>query len=317
MAPVLGGALYEKTGHAGVFGLASGVLALDFMMRLLIVEKKTAAKYTCLGNGETNTRDSGTRNEDGERDAGEADPLLPRGDEDTYKIRDQPGKVLRTLPILICFRDPRLVVALVMAFVQAALLALFDATIPTEATDLFGFSSLKAGLLFIAIDVPYLILGPLAGWAVDRFGTKPAAAIGFAYLVPTLVLLRLPSERPPDSSNKVILYSSLLALNGGGLAIIGSAGIVEASDVVRRYDAANPGLFGANGPYAQLYGFNSVFFSLGLTVGPLAAGALRDSVGYGNMNLVFAVMSGVTSVLAFSITGGRPAILARLIEDSR
>jgi hypothetical protein len=46
---------------------------------------------------------------------------------------------------------------------QATLLAVFNATIPTEAQDLFSFDSLKAGLLFIAVVTPYLILGPIAG----------------------------------------------------------------------------------------------------------------------------------------------------------
>lgn len=288
-------------------------------MRLLIIEKKTAAKYLLPPEGEDaiNPRD---RNQE----PSEEDPLLSTSgnnenededeDEDAYyKIQHRPGKLAQSVPILLCFRNPRLLVALLLAFVQASLLALFDATIPTEAQELFGFTSLEAGLLFIATDVPYLVLGPLAGWAVDRFGTKPAAVAGFAYLVPTLVLLRLPAAHllDDDKTGNIILYSALLALNGVGLAVIGSPSVVEASDVVQRYDRANPGFFGPNGPYAQLYGFNSVFFNLGLTVGPLVAGALRNAVGYGDMNIVFAAACGVTAVLSFLFIGGRPAVLAR------
>ena len=51
-------------------------------------------------------------------------------------------------------------------------------------SNFFGFDSLHAGLLFIALDVPYLLLGPVAGWAVDKYGTKPAAVLGFGYLGP-------------------------------------------------------------------------------------------------------------------------------------
>lgn len=297
-------------------------------MRLLIVEKKTAAKYLVSENGQTTTPED----EGDDREPAESDPLIHNTrraavenetDDDleleTYKIREEPGRVARAFPVTICFRSPRLVVALLLALVQAALLALFDATIPTEAKDLLGFSSLEAGLLFIATDVPYLILGPIAGWAVDRYGTKPAAVLGFAYLVPTLTLLRLPSEPwtggKGDRAGTVILYAALLALNGVGLAIISSPSLVEASDVVQRYQRANPGFFGPNGPYAQLYGFNSVFFNLGLTIGPLAAGALRDAVGYGNMNLVFAAVTGITAVLSFFVIGGKPAILSRVRRE--
>ncbi|KAI0862240.1 major facilitator superfamily domain-containing protein [Xylaria cubensis] len=313
LAPVIGGILYEKTGYVGVFGLGVGMLVLDFVMRLLVIEKKTAAKYSqATPNGQRNTRDSASRpDEDNEadREASEEDALLPKEDE-TYKICETPNKLIRALPILICFKNPRLSMSLCLAFVQAALLAVYDATIPTEAQSLFRFSPLKAGLIFIALDVPYLLLGPIAGWAVDRYGTKPAAVIGFGWMVPVLILLRLPSAELLPKSKNIILYCALLALNGVGLAIIGSPSVVEASSVVQKYDKANPGFFGENGPYAQLYGFNSLFFCAGLTIGPVVAGVLKDSIGYGNMNLVFAALSAVTAVLSFFIIGGTPKVLS-------
>lgn len=283
-------------------------------MRIFVIEKKVAVKYDPSFQGPQNPRDHGVRDEETESHGGsEEEPLLPKHEEDRYRILGGQNRLIRTLPILYCLSDPRLLVALLLAFVQAALLATFDATIPTEAVSLFDFDSLQAGLLFIALDIPYLILGPVAGWAVDKYGTKPAAVLGFAYLVPTLILLRLPSEHlTPDRHSNIILYSALLALNGIGLAIIGSPSIVEASDIVQKYDKANPGLFGDNGPYAQLYGFNSLVFSAGLTVGPILSGSLRDSIGYADMNIVVAAVAGVTAVLSFFFIGGRrPSILRR------
>ena len=144
--------------------------------------------------------------------------------------------------------------------------------------------------------------------AVDKYGTKPAAVIGFGYLVPVLILLRLPHE---GDKGQIILYSGLLALCGIGMAVIGSPSIVEASNVVQKYDKANPEFFGEQGPYAQLYGFNSLIFSAGLTMGPIISGALRDSIGYGNMNVVVAVIAGITSLLSFVFIGGAPRMLSR------
>lgn len=306
----MGGVLYEKTGYVGVFGVGAGMLGIDFIMRLLLIEKKTAAKYDESAQQGTNPRQYSSRGEDEE--ANEEDSLLPKKEEETYKIPDGQNKVVRAVPILYCLSDPRLLVALLLAFVQATLLATFDATIPTEAESLFGFSSLKAGLLFIALDIPYLFGGPIAGWAVDKYGTKPAAVIGFGYLVPVLALLRLPSDHIlDDTKSNIILYCALLATTGIGMAIIGSPSIVEASDVVQKYDKANPEFFGANGPYAQLYGFNSLVFSAGLTVGPILSGGLRDSIGYGNMNAVLAGITGVTAILSFIYVGGKPKLLTQ------
>lgn len=70
-------------------------------------------------------------------------------------------------------------VVLLLSFVQAATIAMFDATIPTEAKSLLKLSSLEAGLLFVALDTLYLLLGPVAGWAVDKYGTESAAVLGF------------------------------------------------------------------------------------------------------------------------------------------
>ncbi|XXH01629.1 hypothetical protein Hte_007989 [Hypoxylon texense] len=332
MAPVVGGILYDTIGYAGVFAVGAGVLGLDFCMRLLVVEKKVAAKYDDESgvvsshqneeDEEDNRRGYGTmvgsdgQEESGDpgsipEEAGESDSLLSSKDDDdeqTYKITHEPNRIVRAIPILVCFRSPRLLAGFGLAFVQAALLAVFDATVPTEAQSLFNFTSLQAGLLFIALDVPYLVMGPVGGWAVDRYGTKFAAVVGFGYLVPVLILLRLPSDRLLSGTSNIVLYCAMLALNGVGLAIIGSPSMVETSFVVMKFDKANPGFFGANGPYAQLYGFNSVAFCAGLTVGPIVAGALRSSIGYGNMNLVFAAVTALTAVASYTVIGGRPRV---------
>ncbi|KAL8868126.1 MAG: hypothetical protein Q9198_008287 [Flavoplaca austrocitrina] len=309
-APVLGGVLYKKAGYPGVFGIGFAILAIDFIMRLLLIEKKTAAKWEKQDNGtedDTNRQDDGTATgEDG--DDNEEEPLLRKKEEDNYKVPDGQSKVVRSFPILYILKDPRLLVALLLAFNQATLLATYDATIPTEAEQLFGFDSLKSGLLFIALVLPYLLLGPVAGWLVDRYGPKPAAVLGFGYLVPVLILLRLAR---PGGTPEIVSFCALLSLCGLGMAVIGSPSIVEASYVVSQYDNANPEFFGEQGPYAQLYGINSMVFSFGLTVGPLISGLLRDRIGYGNMNAVVAGLCLITAVLSVIYVGGKPNFLRR------
>ena len=302
--------MYARTGYAGVFSLGFAFLVIDFILRLLLIEKKTAARYE---EGE-NTNNRGERfnhednhNEESGDHGSEHEPLLGKHEDNAYKI-SEPPRWIRTFPIFLCLKDPRLLIAQFVSFMQATLLSIFDATIPVEAEKLYGFDSLKAGLLFVAIVLPYLLLGPIAGWAVDRYGPKPASTIGFSYLALVLTLLRLVR---PGGTAQIIQYCAQLALCGLGLALIGSPGIVEAAAVVERYYSANRELFGKNGPYAQLYGLNSMVFSLGLAVGPLFGGALSDRFGYGNMNLVIAVLCLVTAVLAFAFMGGTPQLLKR------
>lgn len=306
--------MYKKAGYGGVFGLGFALLALDFILRLLLIEKKTAASYGASGVTDGNQASIEAQNHDANNDDDEEteeDPLLKKKEENHYKITTDQPKAIRSLPILYCLQDPRLLTAQLLAFVQATLLGTFDATIPTVAEEYFGFDSLKSGLIFIALILPYLLLGPVAGWTVDRYGPKPAAVLGFGYLAPILILLRLAQ---PGGKPQIILYCGLLALCGLGLGVIGSPSIVEAAFVVQQYDKANPGFFGANGPYAQLYAINSMVFSAGLTVGPLMAGLLKDAVGYGNMNVVVAALCLITAVLSFVYIGGKPRFLKKRTE---
>ena len=324
-APVLGGVLYEKAGNSAVAALALGMLVVDFLMRVLVIEKKVAARYvnkleSCqedyihVDEHNCSNENSDAANEGSNTETlDESSPLLRKdtssgSPNDGYYIQQENRPaILRAVPILHCFRSPSLILTQVIALMQAIILAGFDATIPTHAHSLFGFTSLKASLLFVPLGLLNVIIGPIAGWAVDRFGTKPAAVIGYAYLVPALALLRIPTSEPMPQQS--ILYGGLLALCGVGMAIIGAPSTVEAGAVVDRFHKRNPEVFGEQGPYAQLYGFNSMVFSAGLSVGPLAAGHLREQIGYGNMNAVLAAMSGITAAACYVWFGGKPKLL--------
>lgn len=306
-SPICGGLLYAKAGYKGVFGVGIGLVAFDFVLRILMVEKKVANKYRLLSFHSGSPQIDGT-NGNGDN---EETPLLsnsPYLEVDKYfRLSPPENRLTRALPIMLLLRDPGLLTAILIAFMQAALLGSFDATIPLVAKSSFGFDSLKAGLLFLPLGGADFFLGPAFGWAVDRYGTRIFSVLGFAFLVPTLVLLRLPQELSItdrlNGGNLIIIYASILALNGAGLAIIGSPSIVEAGRLVERYSKANMDIFSEGAPWAQLYGINSMVFSGGLTVGPLVAGALREKIGYGNMNAVLAGACAATAVLSALFIG--------------
>ncbi|KAF4543453.1 Tetracycline resistance protein TetA/multidrug resistance protein MdtG [Lasiodiplodia theobromae] len=340
VAPILGGVLYDKAGYPGVFGIGFAILAIDFIMRLLVIEKKVAARYETKDptqgdldqdlQHERNRRDSANE-ENGDT---EETPLLSKKEQDYYYISPDQPPIVQKFKLLPCLKHPGLVTAFIIAGVQAFLLGAFDATVPTVAQQYYTFSPLKSGLLFLPLGVSDFLLGPVFGWAVDRAGTKPVATFAYLYLVPILILLRLPRPCPSspsslsllasinpreaptsaalktlaacaDPNKQIATWSALLFLAGAGLAATSAPSIVEAGAIVKKFHERNPAFFGADGPYAQLYGLSSMVFSAGLTVGPLVAGALKERIGYGDMNAVIAAVSGVTGVAAFVWIGGR------------
>ncbi|KAH7395100.1 major facilitator superfamily domain-containing protein [Phaeosphaeria sp. MPI-PUGE-AT-0046c] len=275
-APICGGALYSKTGYKGVFGVSIGLIAIDLILRLLMVEKKVAAMYTGAESQEAAT--------DNAEESDEQTQLLPQNEnaKRQYQLPKPSNRITRSLPIVLVLRDPALVTAIWIAFMQAFLLGSFDATVPLVASEQFDFGSLKAGLLFLPLGGADFLLGPLFGWGVDRYDPSVHDELG--------------------NGGTVALYAGILALNGIGLSIINSPSIVEAGYIVERYSEANPEIFD-EAPYAQLYGINSMVFSGGLTMGPLLAGNLKEKIGYGNMNAVIGAICGVTAVMAFFFMG--------------
>ena len=321
--------MYRKAGLGAVAGVSVGLLVIDLVMRLLLIEKKVAARYTTSGQEESRqsaapereTVSNTNRDQPGtstDNDPSETSPLLSKtvstsssaSKETTdpyYVLLHNRPWIFRKVPILDCFsRSPSLILAQLIVAVQAFLFAAFDATIPTHAAALYGYDSLHSGLLFLPLGLLNIIVGPIAGWAVDRYGTKLPAVAGYAYLVPILALLRVPGAEP--KSQQIALYCVLLGLCGVGLATIGSISIVECGSEIDKFYKRNPhGVFSEeNGPYAQLYGINSMVFSAGLSLGPVVAGKLREAIGYGDMNAVLAGVSAFTSISCWIWLGRKP-----------
>ncbi|KAG5936981.1 hypothetical protein E4U53_000107 [Claviceps sorghi] len=290
IAPVMGGPLYHRAGIITVTAVSAGILAIDLVMRLLVIDVRM------------DTGTDGPRAGDGPHENNDAAAADGPG-ESEYRIGGNIRAVERAVPILYCFRNGRFLTAMLLVAVQSLLIGAFDATVPMETQSLFHFSSLEVGLVFIALVVPNLALGPVAGMAVDRYGTKVVATAGYAFLVPCLLLLSLPSRAILAGTPNVILFCSILAFNGAGMSLISSPGLVEATHITENYVAANPGFFQENGPYAQLYGFSSVFAFAGLTIGPLVGGTVRERLGYVAMTLMLAVISGATAVVSFVVIG--------------
>lgn len=284
-----------------------------------MIEKRVAIRYE-TGDPDSNytpaNAESEVTSENGEEanTDGEQQPLLPKDiedDTDAYKLPEDPSGMARIAPIIPCLKNPSLLVCLWLALVQAILIGSCDATITTVSRELFGFDSLKAGVLFLPFGLVDLVASPLAGWVVDRHGPKIVAVFSCLFSVPMLILLRLPHEGGTD---QVVLYASLLGILGIGISGIASPSIVEAGAIVEKYHERNRNIFGEAGPYAQLYGLNTMMFNLGLTIGPEIAGELKLSIGYGNMNIVLAVISGITAVLSFFYIGGPPKMMRKRVD---
>lgn len=123
-------------------------------MRVLVIEKKVAKRYRTVDPPspddpeaiqEQNT--NGIDPSQAHNDQGEEEPLLGK-ENNQFKLSKEQPAIARKITILPCMTDPRLLTALLVAFVQALLLGSFDATVPTTEKSSSDLTRSKAGRFF-------------------------------------------------------------------------------------------------------------------------------------------------------------------------
>jgi MFS family permease len=290
ISPLLGGVVYDKAGYNAVFGMCYALVGLDVILRLLLVEKKVAARWDANAVG----RPSVEKDAQQEARSVEAQQDSPP----CQRMRD------RLPPVLSLLYSRRLLASLFCALIQAMLLTAFDSVLAIHAAKTFNWSSTGAALLFLPIVIPSL-LSPLWGWLSDTYGGRYVVVVGFLCGCPPLVCLRFVDE---NTMKDKVLLCALLAVTGLFVGMTFAPVMAEISAVAEAKEKkmlanGRPG-FGKGGAFAQAYALYNCAFAAGCMVGPLLAGFLAEDSGWGTMAAVLGALSAVTAVPGFLWLGG-------------
>ena len=250
IGPFLSGFIYERAGYYAVFAVGLGVIGFDFILRTIMIEKRTAAKWFEKGlyhdeqwvradaqaePGSTASDDSNTQSDGNStrRRSEQPDQQQSRSDETTALLagttQSSKSWFSRAFPTMtILLSSPRLRASVYGCFTHTVLIASFDAILPVFVKRTFHWSSTGAGFIFLAITVPAL-LGTVIGALADRYGPRNVALTGFALTTPTLVLMGFVTN---DSMGDKVLLCILLVLIGFPPRILG---MITTSDRVYRY----------------------------------------------------------------------------------
>ena len=240
LAPWLAGIVYEKAGYYAVFAIILAIIALDFTLRVVMIEKRYAANWLPVDKTvdfNTQKRNPEVSSNGTEQDTGVEEHCAPNQERSGY-VRKPRGSpcwpdqvpcpdetsalvprnekssstwLSRTFPrMTLLLRSPRILAAIWGAFCHAMLIAFLDVTLPVFVKNIFHWGSRGAGLIFIACSAPSL-LGTLIGILSDRFGTRKVAAVGFAMLVPSLALL---GDVKDNNVGNIVILCCLLVLIG-------------------------------------------------------------------------------------------------------
>ncbi|KAF3195330.1 hypothetical protein TWF225_003731 [Orbilia oligospora] len=304
--PAVAGLLLELTGYWITWGSALLLLVIDIVMRLLMIEQR-----------KVKTNPSSPQ-EPAPEETNENSALIPGASTQSYdSVKDNEPQAaqskISTLSFYkIIFSQKRVLTALLCSITYSAMLASFSTTIPTHVKFAFGWGSLPTGLLFVGLEGPTIIAGPLCGWFRDKVGTKAPATIGYLSLAPLLWLLGAADQQQfpwaKDEQSAQATYIATVITIGFITNLLSSVGTLELTAVVDALEAKQPGIFGPNGGYSRTYSLSGLSFSTGLVVGPLLSGTLTESIGYYRMNMVLATVSVTVGIIAFSFLGGKSSL---------
>ncbi|KAI9757012.1 MAG: hypothetical protein M1815_002347 [Lichina confinis] len=318
ISPLLGGLVYARAGYIPLFGMALGLICFDIFLRLVMIEKKVAAKYMLpaeengrygtFGDGQpteadrscdvqqppdTGAHPSTEDTQNGHVGNGPSDeehqPLLKK---------DGPRKSrfnFKTPTVFILLRSPRMLTAILGIFVEVGILSSFDTVLP----------------LF----VKRTFVGKLS----DRYGPRWVAVTGLLATLPFLVMLRLVDHH---STGQIVLLCTLLSLIGLFLTFVMSPLAADLAGLVEEREKEQPGIFGPYGAYAQVFAVFNCSMAAGTLAFPIWAGFAQATFGWKTMAWSLGLTCGVAAIPVMIFTGGtitkrsKPAMFEREHEGT-
>lgn len=235
IAPFLAGAIYDNLGYYAVWIVCLGVVAFDFVLWVMMVEKKTARRWIASSDANS-SKAEGARDQANSIYPQEASPnpcgrldesrstpgQLPVSVEDqpaeadeTSSLLQHPSKsreswFLKNFPAMtILLRSPRIRAAVYGCFTHTTLISAFDAVLPLFVKHTFRYNSTGAGLIFLAITIPST-LGTIIGALSDRYGTRATSLLGFSLATPCLALMGLATDA--SIGHQITLVSLLVVI---------------------------------------------------------------------------------------------------------
>ncbi|KAJ5813806.1 Tetracycline resistance protein TetA/multidrug resistance protein MdtG [Penicillium pulvis] len=260
--PVVSGLLLDIAGYWITWSVPLLVLSLDLMARLLMVERTLELSSKPEDTTETTSLLSS-----------EGNPPTPSTTDSFWRI-------------LLC--DSRVLAVLLVTTTSAAVGTSFHATLPLYVQETFGWKSGSVGLMFSCLIFPSLVISPLAGWVRDRVGVRMPAVVSLILQAGALGMLGIGGNdqfawASIHNRGEILYILSIIAI-GTLRPFVSNIGTVELAGIVKAHQEKSPGIFGPEGGLSRVFSMTDVATSLGMAIGPVVSGSLKELVGYTYMN---------------------------------
>lgn len=133
--PLLGGIVYELGGFNAVFGMAFGIITLDLVLRLAVIEKTVAMQWISIPDDESVSH--------------EHHNPLPYGTGLNQNGTIKSFKSRSSFALFKLLQQPRILISLWAVIVSGLVVSAFDATLTIFVENTFHWDVLGAGLIFL------------------------------------------------------------------------------------------------------------------------------------------------------------------------
>ncbi|KKK17328.1 hypothetical protein AOCH_002451 [Aspergillus ochraceoroseus] len=182
--PMVSGVLLEWIGYWGAWSVPLGVLVLDIIARLVLIDPADIPKV-CPDPP------TSRQPEPGESTGLLSGVVTPASHADATATATATATANATAEgfYRTILGDLRVLAGLANALMTSFIMAGFNTTLPVHLRDIFGWGSLPIGMMFFFLQLPPIILGGTMGWVRDKVGLKLPTTLGWIGSVPLLWLL--------------------------------------------------------------------------------------------------------------------------------
>ncbi|KAJ7604899.1 MFS general substrate transporter [Mycena polygramma] len=292
--PPIGGALYSAFGFRGPFICGIIVSCVDLTGRLLIIERKHALRWNIDPAAAIPAANEAATDEEKSAEGPTAAPPAQQSDHTVVRL-SLVGVIAKM------FTSSRAIVVITITFLYGIIASMQEPTLPLHLQDIWGLTSSKVGLVYLAGVVPTLFSAPISGWYTDRKGVEWLSSICIILALPWWVLMLV--------QRSLALFITSYGLGSLFLSALLSPVMAELANVSRGMEGVG---------YGHVYGAFNLVYGIGTSLGPVIGGQLYAhlSKGWLAISLLSAGFLFICLVLAFCYTGDDP-ILAKLMRRTR
>jgi MFS family permease len=183
--------------------------------------------------------------------------------------------------------EPLILMTSVAQAAQFVLNGTLNAFLPLFATDALGLTPSALGWLFALQTVTTLALRPVIGMLSDRTGRRSVIVAGLMVCSGAVLLVSL--------ANRLLVLAVAIFIYAAGVAVTTAATSAFITDLSKRAQ------------YGAAHGVFGTIYDVGDALGPILAGVLVATIGYGPMfRAMAAIALVVTAVFYFISQSARP-----------